>query len=207
MKAFLSAVSVFFSILSISSPVVALPAEKRDDAHLLSAFTVRLSLFLFSQNMSIKGFRLISVKVAYGNSPSDEPKGTSMKEINGKSNDINHGFGGAYVWLVINHPDRWNGILPICDFSFYNMNCAGMYLIPFQRNYQDLAKGAGGNCRWLGFETTCQGVSGHADRAFLTDAALWRAPGDTTVPPAGWKFIGADLNGGRGGDYLYIVSR
>lgn len=34
------------------------------------------------------------MKAAYGSSLSDEPTATSMKEINGKSNDINHGFGG-----------------------------------------------------------------------------------------------------------------
>lgn len=64
----------------------------------------------------------------------------------------------------------------------------------------DLAKGAGGDCRWLLpiYDTL---------KPKLTDAALWRTPGNTTVPPMGWGLISADLNGGRGGDYLYIVSR
>lgn len=86
------------------------------------------------------------------------------------------------------------------DFSFKSGTCAAMkFDMAFSvRTDYDLAKGAGGNCRWL--VPTYGGVP-------LTNSALWRAPGGTNPQPAGWTYISADLTGVRGGDFLYIVNR
>lgn len=92
----------------------------------------------------------------------------------------------------------------IRDFRFrHTSNCGPDFgVLGAIEDYRtpDLAKGAGGDCRYLYWEYAQGDVA-------LQDAALWRAPDATTIPPSGWKYISADLNGGRGGDYLYIVTK
>ncbi|KAK6526200.1 hypothetical protein TWF281_011235 [Arthrobotrys megalospora] len=65
----------------------------------------------------------------------------------------------------------------------------------------DLAKGAGGKYRYLLPEE-------NIENEYITEVALWRGKLDSA--PYGWKWaydpgVAADINSGRGGDYLYLV--
>jgi len=65
---------------------------------------------------------------------------------------------------------------------------------------QDLAKGAGGQDRFLQYQ------SGPAsDKKYIDKMLLWRTAQPETSPPGSWSGISGDLNAGRGGDSLYIL--
>lgn len=108
MKSFISAVSVVLSIPSKSLPVSTLPTDT-SSGHLnvergiryLQNFGSSLSLSQSPQSSSITGSRLISVKVAYCDSSSNEPSYNIMQEINGKSNDINHDLGDHILQISL----------------------------------------------------------------------------------------------------------
>ena len=104
------------------------------------------------------------------------------------------------------------------DFYFHHQSQATAAGDPHIWIRDDLAKGAGGDYRFLSY---CKGQDAtdqqhyrnndheacNKDKTAIKRAALWRRGSDTTTPPQGWTWISADLNEGRGGDYLYIVTR
>lgn len=48
-------------------------------------------------------------------------------------------------------------------------------------------------------------VANDRTRRVIIDAGLWRPGYHSETPPSGWHDITPDLNGGRHGDYLYLV--
>ncbi|KAK0666762.1 hypothetical protein QBC41DRAFT_305001 [Cercophora samala] len=122
----------------------------------------------------------------------DKPAG-AIEEINGKSADINNGFGGDYVWLVPKRAPKPKMMVDKLWVEIRGDNDGG-------RN-DDLAKGAGGDYRYLSWSNDMD-----ASR-FVTDLALWRSGDEQGSPPGGWHHMSGDINKGRGGDYLYLVWR
>ncbi|KAK8144244.1 hypothetical protein G3M48_006127 [Beauveria asiatica] len=112
---------------------------------------------------------------------SDGKPGGSINEINGESADINKGFGGDSNQMVDN---LWVEIRGNPDDK-----------------RDDLAKGAGGDYRYLALSNDMNATH------FVTDVALWRTGEAHYNPPNGWHHKSDDINKGRGGDYLYLVWR
>ncbi|MCJ1265044.1 hypothetical protein MMC22_004919 [Lobaria immixta] len=103
MESFISAASVVLSTLSISLPVSSLPTDT-SSGHL-------------NVERGTSGRYLQPFTAVYGDSSSDEPSNNIMKEINGRSNGINKGFGVNYVRIVINRTDDLDDFT-IAHFSF-----------------------------------------------------------------------------------------
>ncbi|KAH7136842.1 hypothetical protein B0J13DRAFT_560135 [Dactylonectria estremocensis] len=118
----------------------------------------------------------------------DQPGGT-INEIHGQSADINKGQGGSYVWLRIQRATRPSDMVSSFAIERGDVNSGR----------PDLAKGAGGDYRYL-VETRGQG----SERK-INDVGLWRSDDKQEQPPAGWDGMTTDVNDGRGGDYLYVI--
>lgn len=141
-----------------------------------------------------------------GNEPSD-----ALKDINGGSSDLNSGFGGNFVYLCKRHwtSDRSEALT---DFYFHRTSYNDMPKGPnagWPDYSGDLADGenpySSHMMRWLSY------VQNGRNQNVVRDAALCRmsnaSGGSKGNPPDGWKWISADLNQKRGGEYLYIVTR
>ncbi|KAM3426225.1 hypothetical protein NHJ13734_009585 [Beauveria thailandica] len=123
---------------------------------------------------------------------SDGKPGGSINEINGESADINKGFSGEYVWLTI---CRAPSSKQMVDNLWVEIRGN-----PDDKR-DDLAKGAGGDYRYLALSNDMNATH------FVTDVALWRTGEAHYNPPNGWHHKSDDINKGRGGDYLYLVWR
>ena len=65
--------------------------------------------------------------------------------------------------------------------------------------FDDLAKGAGGDYRYLW--PKCDSKI----RAKITEVQLLRSDTSISAPPTGWQGISADINAGRQRTYLYVI--
>ncbi|KAJ3506902.1 hypothetical protein NLJ89_g6603 [Agrocybe chaxingu] len=91
-------------------------------------------LYLIWKAVFTSGPTFVSgVNVAYGDMPSEEPRG-AVTELRGKGGDINKDFGGSYVWIV-----------PIYKTDARNACTDLQILIQDDRDarYDDLARGPG----------------------------------------------------------------
>ncbi|KAH6866013.1 hypothetical protein B0T10DRAFT_532514 [Thelonectria olida] len=120
------------------------------------------------------------------NKPSD-----TLNEINNSSADINKGFGGKFVWLRIHRAPK--------PSMMVNHFWTDIRDSPIPGRDDDLAKGAGGDFRYLQWSND-MGVN-----HFVTDLALWRTGSEESRPPVGWDGKTDDINKGRGGDFLYLI--
>ncbi|KAI1785754.1 hypothetical protein LXA43DRAFT_1099898 [Ganoderma leucocontextum] len=130
-----------------------------------------------------------SVDVVYSDEPSGAPA-ERVRELNGQNDDINYQFGGKYVWLVpVYTSDRGAAV-------------AG-FEIAIQKDgdqsLNDLAKGAGGDYRYL------LPVKDATQAAKVTEVALLRLDNEMADRPAGWSGNTIDINKGRGKTYLYLL--
>lgn len=117
-----------------------------------------------------------------------------IQEARGQSADINKGQGGKYVWLrPIWTDDVSQGITGIEFVRQAEHN----------DDYKDLAKGAGGDYRYLKLLKDAQ------SKRRITEVGLWRSPKDSNgnrYPPTDrFCFRTEDINAGRGGDYLFLA--
>lgn len=95
-----------------------------------------------------------------------------------------------FVWLVPEYTTDPNtaatafqiSVQPIADLAF-----------------DDLAKGAGGDYRYLGPKSDTK------IRAKITEVQLLRSDTTITAPPAGWQGISADINAGRQRAHLHVI--
>ncbi|GAB7357357.1 hypothetical protein MBLNU459_g8304t1 [Dothideomycetes sp. NU459] len=126
-------------------------------------------------------------EVIYG--PKDQPSGT-VQEIAGAGADINKGFNGDYVWLKVHTAQQTSQIVD---------NIWTLVQGDQITTQNDLAKGAGGDYRYL------EWTNNLGSRRFITDVALWRTSDAQHGPPSGWDGKTDDINKGRGGSYLYLV--
>ncbi|EGX44456.1 hypothetical protein TWF569_001670 [Orbilia oligospora] len=130
--------------------------------------------------------RVTGLTVKYGREHEDG----AVQCMNGGSADINHGQKGEYVFIHADRDPHGRGITDV-------------RLLITDEDYGsgDLAKGAGGKYRYL----IC---SEEISNGYITDVALYRGHLDSA--PYGWKRayhpdVSADINYGRGGDYLYFI--
>mmetsp|Transcript_26962 Transcript_26962/g.29398 ORF Transcript_26962/g.29398 Transcript_26962/m.29398 type:complete len:302 (-) Transcript_26962:68-973(-) len=126
--------------------------------------------------------------VVYGDSPSQMPP-SSVQEVSGQSNDINKGFGGKYVWLQV----VWTKELSDAATGFLFIKQSGE-----DKRYQDLAKGAGGDYRYL------IPLAQPNYNFRLREVKLFRGDKEITQFP-GYDGHTTDINAGRGGTYLYLA--
>ncbi|KAF2265131.1 hypothetical protein CC78DRAFT_427142, partial [Lojkania enalia] len=113
-----------------------------------------------------------------------------VTEETSKSANINHGFGGKYVYikpvLTSNAAGAATGFdLAIRDKPYDGPNVA----------IKNLAEGAGGKYRYLVPKY-------EAGKPPIRQLWLWRADGQQ-APKIGWSLVG-NINEGRGGDALYL---
>ncbi|KAK6338455.1 hypothetical protein TWF730_002515 [Orbilia blumenaviensis] len=132
-------------------------------------------------------------------------EGESIPEINGGIRDINSGFGGEFVFLKAIRVERiYERLQPGQQNSLNSDPRRRLQYIGIERfgngdpGKVDLAKGAGGDFRFLTFKHSLSGPG-------IYDVALWRSGGRQSLPPADWTGMSSDINEGRGGTYLYIV--
>ncbi|EKM56393.1 uncharacterized protein PHACADRAFT_92490, partial [Phanerochaete carnosa HHB-10118-sp] len=127
--------------------------------------------------------------VVYGDEPSQAPS-NRIHELGGQSDDINYQFGGSYVWLVPDYTnERENGAI---GFDLVIQGSEDPSL-------KDLAKGAGGDYRYLIVNTDI------SQERKITALALLRSESSVDMPPLGWDEATIDINKGRGKMYLYLV--
>lgn len=127
--------------------------------------------------------------VIYGDSPSQVPP-SSVQANDGQSNDINKGFGGKYVWLQV----VWTSDINKAVTGFHFVKQSGE-----DPHYQDLAKGAGGDYRYL------IPLKQPNYNFRLTQVKLFRSDKEITQFPAGYVGHTTDINAGRGGTFLYLA--
>ncbi|KAL4744284.1 hypothetical protein BDW72DRAFT_98836 [Aspergillus terricola var. indicus] len=133
---------------------------------------------------------LQSIDVRYGEDPSSEPS-DAIRTVDGSNADINAGFGGDFVWLV----PRYN---------FETDNAVSNIRVIIQGDpdsgYVDLAKGAGGDYRYLRLERDGGSKIQEVRLLRRNDEADFAA-----VRALGFDGLSSDINKGRGGDFLYVV--
>ncbi|KAI0260945.1 hypothetical protein BC834DRAFT_898168 [Gloeopeniophorella convolvens] len=134
---------------------------------------------------------LVGMTVIYTGSASSAPA-DRVRDLHGGADDINKGFGGEYVWLVPIWSTDTKQALSGFDLAIQGMPDA---------RFSDLAKGAGGDWRYL-IPARAPGAG-----AFITDVRLVRRDSWAGSPPAGYTGQSGDINRGRKGDWLYLVWR
>ncbi|KAL4985164.1 hypothetical protein BDW68DRAFT_165635 [Aspergillus falconensis] len=133
---------------------------------------------------------LQSIDVRYGEDPSSEPS-DAIRTVDGANADINAGFGGDFVWLLPRYSsDAANAVSNIRVIVQGNPDSG----------YVDLAKGAGGDYRYLRLERDGGNKIMEVRLLRRNDEADFAA-----VRALGFDGLSGDINEGRGGDYLYVV--
>ncbi|KAH7100080.1 hypothetical protein BKA62DRAFT_620562, partial [Auriculariales sp. MPI-PUGE-AT-0066] len=130
-------------------------------------------------------------QVVYGDHESQAPP-NAVHEINNNSNDLNHGFGGKFVWLVPQGNSNQQEATGGYDLALSDSAMAG---------YDDIGKGAGGKFRYL--------VKRSQPNAKIDEIGLLRSSAINGVKdvPDGWTGMSTDLNDGRGKSFLYLLYR
>jgi len=137
-----------------------------------------------------------NIQVIYGDHPANAPEGR-VREIAGKSDDINAGFKGKYVWLS-----------PV--YTTNSEKAATSFDVIIQGSWRegwlDLAKDAGGDYRYL------VAVHDQRDSKKITELTLFRTSEwiDGQKPTErikGWGYDGTtgDINKDRGGEFLHLI--
>ncbi|KAN0076572.1 hypothetical protein V8E54_006714 [Elaphomyces granulatus] len=133
---------------------------------------------------------LTDIDVSYGDSPSSEPS-DAIRTVDGNNGDINAGMKGKYVWLT----PKW---------SSESSNAVSNIRIIIQKesdpNFEDLAKGAGGDYRYLRLERNGSDKIHALQLLRRKDEVSFE-----TINALGFDGVSTDINKGRGGDYLYLV--
>ncbi|RAL10216.1 uncharacterized protein BO97DRAFT_144237 [Aspergillus homomorphus CBS 101889] len=133
---------------------------------------------------------LSNIYPVYGDHESEKPN-EAIPVVDNKNGDINAGFGGKYVWLVANYfHDSEYGIAEIKVVISEDEKPGQL----------DLAKGAGGQYRYL--ETSTHGEYGISSLKLLRSGEEVTSENFKSQGFHGWS---SDVNAGRGGDYLYLV--
>ncbi|KAI0384023.1 hypothetical protein F5Y04DRAFT_278021 [Hypomontagnella monticulosa] len=137
---------------------------------------------------------LYNLVVMYADEESLQPDEVAH-EIRGQSSDINSGKGGKFVWL---HPE-WTSVKEeaVSNLSFEKSSSA-------VKNYNDLAMGAGGDFRYI--------LTSKGGNQAVTKVGLFRVQEQLSsdeikswIGQSGYTDYTKDINGGRGGDYLYLI--
>ncbi|RPB15122.1 hypothetical protein P167DRAFT_483145, partial [Morchella conica CCBAS932] len=112
-----------------------------------------------------------------------------IREINGQTEDINHGFGGKYVWLVPGYGTT--ATTAATDFEIVVQNTPN-------KGKDNLAEGAGGKARYL--------IVGKDPLApeRVTHVAFPKTIESVKGVPVGYSGMTIDIHNGRGGDFLYL---
>ncbi|KAI0739512.1 hypothetical protein C8Q80DRAFT_1357391 [Daedaleopsis nitida] len=122
--------------------------------------------------------------------PRPRPIANRVREFTGLSDDINYQFGGKYVWLVPQYTE--NASQGVTGFEIVIQGSA-------DGSMQDLAKGAGGDYRYLLIKTDV------TQERKVTQVTLLRQDSALSGVPAGWDGATIDINKGRGKTYLYLL--
>ncbi|KAG6872773.1 hypothetical protein C0995_006693 [Termitomyces sp. Mi166 len=160
---------------------VPLPADEMEEEVLIN---LELEPKIFISGMT----------VVYADRASDAP-GDRVRDWFGGSDDINYSFGGKYVWLVPQWTTQVSQALTNFDLVIQGEE---------DPRYDDLAKGAGGDYRYL------IPVIRSNQQLFISELTLARSADPMNdLPSIIWSSLpqGAtgDINKGREGDYLYLV--
>ncbi|KAG6867895.1 hypothetical protein C0993_009741 [Termitomyces sp. T159_Od127] len=136
----------------------------------------------------------LPLEVVYGEQATDAP-GDRIRDWYNGSDDINRSFGGKYVWLVPEWTTQVSQALTNVDLVIQGQA---------DTRYDDLAKGAGGNYRYL------IPVRRSNQKLFISALTLARSEDALNdIPEQIWRSLpqGAtnDINKGRHGDFLYLV--
>lgn len=121
--------------------------------------------------------------------------GTKGDVTNMAGGDINRGFGGKFIYLQ----PLWtkHSAAAVGDISVRTSGSFPQWAK--KRGLTDLAKGAGGDFRFLDVKHGAGFESG------ITEITLWEKR--LYAIPHGWDGMTQDINKGRGGRFLYLVWR
>ncbi|KIM22137.1 hypothetical protein M408DRAFT_57426, partial [Serendipita vermifera MAFF 305830] len=121
----------------------------------------------------------------------DRPN-NAITDIEGDGGDINKNCGGEYVWIVPVTTDAGNAGCTRFDVEIRDSVMDG---------YDDLAKGAGGDYRYLIPRIDC--LNNHK----IIEIRLMRSSSSVQHPPEGYSGMSNNINQGREnkGDHLYVV--
>ena len=128
--------------------------------------------------------------MCYGEDADDEPE-DAIHELNGQNPDVNHQFGGKYVWLVPEYTTDPNAAATSFNVSIQRIADLSM---------DDVAKGAhGGKYRYI--EAAHNSRTSHK----IKEVLLLRSEGTVASVPAGWAGMSKDINEDRGRTCLHLV--
>ncbi|KAI0696445.1 hypothetical protein BC835DRAFT_1271922 [Cytidiella melzeri] len=139
---------------------------------------------------TVKPIRFVKdIEVHYGDHPSDAPANRVL-ELSGGNDDINYQYGGKYVWIVPTF--TYNAALAATRFDLFIQKDA-------HSGWSDLAKGAGGDYRYL------EAVPDTNNSSKLTDLKLYRSNNAVGAFPLPYTGHTSDINSNRGKTYLYLI--
>lgn len=173
---------------------------------MLAKSLLQIRKFCIDASKSASPLFLVDLKVVLKNDYS--PPDGAVTEVIGKSNDINSGFGGSFVFLV----PVWGSELKDAIYNIVPYTQCERSVDP---SLVDLAAGAGGDYRYLFLDRSPKKFG------LIRNIALVRRdsiPGNSVFEdsPPGWDpqviaslfgySVGSDdLNRNRKGKYLYLV--
>ncbi|KAM5533235.1 hypothetical protein V8D89_013100 [Ganoderma adspersum] len=115
-----------------------------------------------------------------------------VHELSGQSDNINHQFGGNYVWLVPKFTPEDGRGAALTGFNIVVQK-------DVDSSVSNLAKGAAGDNRYLLFNMNAM----QSDK--VTEVALFRTQSAMIDMPSGWTQSTTNINEGRAGAYLYLL--
>ncbi|KAL3479833.1 hypothetical protein BJX99DRAFT_255269 [Aspergillus californicus] len=107
------------------------------------------------------------------------------------SADINNGFGGKFVWLIASYHNNHSTAISDIRIAITDNERSGE---------DDLARGAGGQFRYIEIN--------HDGGTKIAELRLLRSNEQATqalINSLGYNGWSNDINGGRGGDFLYLM--
>ncbi|KAL9094974.1 MAG: hypothetical protein Q9163_006532 [Psora crenata] len=141
-------------------------------------------------NVEMQEIRLLAdIKVVYRSHYTDRPF-NCIHEIGDRSEDINCGFGGDYVFLNPIYTNQVDEAITTCRIRIQKDAWRGA----------DLASGAGGDFRYLDMDRDVAN-----DTKYMEAALLRRSHSATIKDAPGFDVLTIDINQGRHGDWLYLA--
>mmetsp|Transcript_20007 Transcript_20007/g.30826 ORF Transcript_20007/g.30826 Transcript_20007/m.30826 type:complete len:172 (-) Transcript_20007:58-573(-) len=118
-----------------------------------------------------------------------------LREIDDGSNDLNHGYGGKFSYVMVNYTDDITKAAS--GFSFYSRDT------PWPLYGKDFAEGAGGDYRYIYMhkpEASAKVIKKGDIYLWRSQKSVWKSNPATR----GFTERSGDLNYGRNKDYLNV---
>ncbi|TBU39220.1 hypothetical protein BD309DRAFT_970200 [Dichomitus squalens] len=142
-----------------------------------------------TDNIDTSQLWISGIEVRYGCQPSQRPPERVLEE-GGKSENINEGLCGKYVWLVPQYTRR--------EYQAATGFEVVIQCLP-DMSKKNLSKRGGGKYRYL------LPIMDTRQRRKIVHVVLLRQSQDLPCVPPGWDGATGNINEGRGNSFLYLL--